>query len=298
MKRLLLASIVVTVFSLPAYGQWNDEQAAMQRMERLERDLQLLQRQVARGESPTVTTAIPLNADEMTDTGGPAGLSVRLSQMEEEMRALRGKLEEVEFKNRQLSENLEKFQRDTEFRFNEGKQAPGSEPSAASTTPPADSDTANTERKPLTGNLAESKPETAKEISASEFASPREHYQHAFRLLQQTNYDEASKSFADFIKRHPKDPLIGNAYYWQGETYYIRRDYVQAADHFRQGFEVMPNGQKAGDNLLKLAMSLGALQRDKEACVVLGQVVSRFKKKSPAIAEKAEQERQRVGCKA
>ncbi|MFN9110798.1 MAG: hypothetical protein ACK5XN_12085, partial [Bacteroidota bacterium] len=163
MKRLLLASIVVTFLSLPAYAQWNDEQAAMQRMERLERDLQLLQRQVARGETPTITTITPLNESEVADTGGPAALGVRLSQMEEEMRALRGKLEEVEFKNRQLSENLEKFQRDTEFRFNEGKQASGAETSAASTTPPADSDTANTERKPLTGNLAESKPEAAKE---------------------------------------------------------------------------------------------------------------------------------------
>ncbi len=293
MKRLLFVVYVAASICSPAYAQLTENQATMLRMERLERDLQLLQRQMARGETPT-TTLTPLNDNEIAESGGPAALGVRLSQMEEEMRALRGKVEEVEFKNRQLAENFEKFQRDTEFRFNEGKAAASP---AATDAPATAADTSKTERKPLTGNLAESKPETPPaEAKTTEFATPREHYQHAFRLLQQTNYDEASKTFADFIKRHPKDPLIGNAYYWQGETYYIRRDYVQAADHFRQGFEVMPNGQKAGDNLLKLAMSLSALQRDKEACVVLGQVVSRFKKKSPAITEKAEQERQRVGC--
>ena len=82
-------------------------------------------------------------------------------------------------------------------------------------------------------------------------------------------------------KKHPKDPLVGNAYYWQGETYYIRRDYVNAADSFRQGFEALPTGPKAPDNLLKLAMSLNALNRDKEACVVLGQVISKYKNGLP-----------------
>jgi tol-pal system protein YbgF len=290
MKRLFFLLTASMLVYTPAYAQWNDDQANMQRMERLERELQLLQRQVARGESPTVTTITPLNENEVADTGGPAALGVRLSQMEEEMRALRGKVEEVEFKNRQLAENLEKLQRDTEFRFNEIK--PGTTAMVAET---ATETASKNERKPLAGNAPEGSAEPTEKPSG-EFANPRDHYQHAFRLLQQTNYEEASKSFADFIKRYPKDPLIGNAYYWQGETFYIRRDYVGAADHFRQGFEALPNGQKAGDNLLKLAMSLNALQRDKEACVVLGQVISRFKKKSPAIGDKAQQERERIGC--
>ncbi len=132
--------------------------------------------------------------------------------------------------------------------------------------------------------------------SKTDFASPRDHYNYAFRLLNQTQYPEAAAAFDSFTKKYPKDPLVGNAYYWEGETYYIRRDYVNAADNFRQGFEALPEGPKAPDNLFKLAVSLDALNRDKEACVVLGQVVTKFKKNSTSVTDKADQEQKRIGC--
>ena len=61
----------------------------------------------------------------------------------------------------------------------------------------------------------------------------------------------------------------------------------------------MPQGPKAGDNLLKLAMSLDALNRDKEACVVLKQIIVKFKQSStsPLLSAKADQESKRIGCK-
>ncbi len=125
---------------------------------------------------------------------------------------------------------------------------------------------------------------------------PREHYNYAFRLLNQTQYEEAAAAFAAFTKKYPKDPLVGNAFYWSGETFYIRRDYVKAADNFRQGFEALPDGPKAADNLLKLSMSLDALNRDKEACVVLAQITTKFKKSSSSVTDKADQEQKRIGC--
>jgi tol-pal system protein YbgF len=274
----------------------------MERMDRLERDIMLLQRQLARGEPlPAAATAnlAPLTEEEIAASGGPASLDVRLSNMEDEMRVLRGKVEEVEFQNRKLAENFEKFQKDTEFRFGELQGgAPMSDPAAATGSA--------TERKPLAenGDVPASGTTAGDGVlrppstqTGDDYATPRDHYNHAFKLLQQTKYDDAAKTFEGFIKKHPKDPLVGNAYYWLGETHYIRRDYVAAADNFRQGFEVLPNGHKAGDNLLKLAMSLNALQRDKEACVVLGQVVTKYKKSSVSITEKAHQEQKRIGCK-
>lgn len=299
MKRML-PLFLLCLFSSAASAQ--TDIAAAERMERLERDIQLLQKQVARGETP----AAPINDESIAAAGGPAQLEVRLSKMEEDMRALRGKVEEVEFGNRKLSEDFTKFQKDTEFRFGELTHTPANaaapapveagkkperkplngNPDPASTTPPAPGDTTGGDgilRKP------EDKP-------ASEFNTPRDHYNYAFRLLNQTKYEEAAHAFSDFTKKYPKDPLIGNAYYWQGETYYIRRDYVAAADNFRQGFEALPSGPKAADNLLKLAMSLDALERDKEACVVLGQVVTKFKKSSISITDKAQQEQKRIGC--
>ena len=273
--------------------------AAQQRIDRLERDLQLLQRQLARGES--LPSAIADDVAPISDGAidNPAQLGVRLSSMEEEMRRLRGKLEENEFQVKRVSEGLERMQKDVDFRFNELAQAkpataPTGQPQPDAASAPAGAEGAQTLAAPAS-KPAKEEPASAEKDSDG-FASPKEHYNHAFRLLNETKYDEAAKAFDSFTKKYPKDPLVGNAYYWQGETYYIRRDYVTSADSFRQGFEALPAGPKAADNLLKLAMSLNALKRDKEACVVLTQLISKFKKTSVSVVDKAQQEQKRIGC--
>lgn len=298
----ILALLVFSFAAVSAHAQdmGIDDQA--HRVDRLERDIMLLQRQLARDETP--------DGPQVTGIiSNPAQLEVRLSNMEDELRTLRGRVEESEFRSKQTAEMLEKFQRDVEFRFKELQQAPG----AATETP-----VAAPAPEPITVDKVEPKSEKVIEVAtktevpeqpttggdgvlrapqeSDEFASPRDHYNYAFRLLNQTKYAEAAAAFADFISKYPKDPLIGNAYYWQGETFYIRRDYVNAADHFRLGFEALPEGPKAADNLLKLAMSLDALERSKEACVVLNQILVKFKNSSTNVIKKATKERKRIGC--
>ncbi len=322
--RLLLPLLLVTASALPALAQTDDNSVAQERINRLERDIMLLQRQISRGQPVRAPVG---DADLSPD--GAAQLEVRLSAMEEDLRAINGKIEEAEFQNRKLSETLEKFQKDTEFRFSEmgGKgpsaydeesgKAPAQPAAAAAATPVAPAPESGEERKTFTPKTpaAESDTPTAAEHptgpttagdgvlrapekeSTDTYATPRDLYNYAFRLLNQTKYEESASAFESFTKKYPKDPLIGNAYYWQGETFYIRRDYVTAADSFRQGFEALPTGPKAPDNLLKLAMSLDALGRNKEACVVLQQVVVKFKKSAASVATRAEQERKRIGCK-
>ncbi len=320
MKRTfpLLATLLISASTLtfPTFSQAMDNTAAMERMERIERDFMLLQRQVARGGPTTV------NTDDLPAEGA-AQLEVRLSSIEEELRLLNGKVEENEFQVKKLVETFEKFQKDTEFRLNEmapgaasadGVQpAPGTKPDPAQQTlqkrDPAHVKTIE-EGKTVETPTAATGESAPKDLTTAgdgvlrvpekedpeSFSTPRDLYNYAFRLLNDTRYEDAAASFAAFTKKYPKDPLIGNAYYWQGESYYIRRDFVSAADNFRQGFEVLPTGPKAPDNLLKLAMSLDALKRDKEACVVLQQIIIKFKKSTASVANKAELEKKRIGC--
>jgi tol-pal system protein YbgF len=198
-----------------------------------------------------------------------------------------------------IQRNLEKLQRDVDLRFADlanRQPAPAVSPMAAEpATAPKDGKEAATSPAGSDAGADKSEDDPAPNANG-EFATPREHYNYAFRLLNQTKYKEAADSFAQFTKKHPKDALVGNAYYWQGETHYIRRDYGNAADMFRQGFEAMPDGPKAADNLLKLAMSLSALKREKEACVVLEQLATKFTKSSKNIANRAVQEQKRIGC--
>jgi len=255
--------------------------------------------------APPPPSMMPSVMGEMPPQDGPvtaAQLELRLSNMEDELRSLRGKNEELNFQIKKLTDNMDKMQRDVEMRLGdmEGRKPLAGNESAkpemklgeAAPAAPAPEDSFPKTPHGTTGGDG-----ILKLPGDSAEPTPRDLYNHAFRLLNQTKYSEAAAAFDSFTKKYPKDPLIGNAYYWEGETYYIRRDYVTAADNFRAGFEALPSGPKAADNLLKLSMSLSALSRDKEACVVLSQVVTKFKKDSVSVTEKAQAEQKRLGCK-
>ena len=65
------------------------------------------------------------------------GLLVRIDRLENQLRSMNGQIEQLQFQNRRLEEQLRKFQQDVDFRFQEGagKSAPRHTPSP-STTPP------------------------------------------------------------------------------------------------------------------------------------------------------------------
>jgi tol-pal system protein YbgF len=62
---------------------------------------------------------------------------VRLNRLENQVRSLSGKIEELEYENRQLREQMRKFQEDVEYRFQERSGAPRSGPSPGTGTTPA-----------------------------------------------------------------------------------------------------------------------------------------------------------------
>lgn len=241
-----------------------------------------------------------------------ARLQVKISELEEEIRNLRGKIEQMSYENQQLKEQMQKSQTDVNFRLDaiEKKQAAAVTPAPAAAVQPRqqadntpDSGQLQPVEEPADQDSSENSddgnsnaPATIAPVSSiPKFATPRDHYNYAFKLLNQAKYPEAGAAFSAFTKQYPKDPLIGNAWYWLGETYYVQRDYVRAADDFRQGYESMPTGPKAPDNLLKLAMSLNAIKKDKEACVILKQVVAKFGS-SGSMRQRAEQEINTIRC--
>ena len=77
-------------------------------------------------------------------------------------------------------------------------------------------------------------------------------------------------------------PLAGNAQYWLGETYYVRKDYENAATAFALGYQKYPKSAKAADDLLKLGMSLGNLGKKPDAC-------TRLRAARPRLPDRARQ---------
>jgi len=320
MRLLYLLPLAPLLLATPAFAQLADE-----RIDQLEEQLMLLERKMERSSGSTTRPSVEATSGDSGVANAQA--DTRITALEEEIRKLRGSIEEKDFQNRRTAEELDKFKRDTEFRLGEMEKAAAAAAAAPPPTPapeekPAKPTAADKAAAAQKAAAAKKKAElTVKEVpddeaappaeeaepaapveekpaddDAAAAATPREEYNYAFRLLNQNQYDEASKNFAAFTKKHPKDPLVGNAYYWRGETFYIRKDYASAMDNFRQGFEAMPNGPKAPDNLLKLGMSLAALKKKEEACIVLSQVATKYKTTSVNTATKAQAEQKRVGC--
>lgn len=247
----------------------------------------------------THTVLTPALAEENAPEVSSARTEVRVVQMEEEIRRLRGQIEQLQFSIRQLGGEQKKLSEDLEYRLRtlEEKQASHTPAPAATTLAPAPAP--EEDLKEPAKFEPEKKPAAAAKPSATgnDFPDANAHYSQAFKLLNEKRYSEASSSFDSFVKKYPGDPLTANAYYWLGESYYARNDFTRSADSFRKGFENNPDGQKAPDNLFKLGKSLAQVKRVNEACVIYTQVGKRYGDSAPRIAKRAEEERLALQCK-
>ncbi|MFQ5974033.1 MAG: tol-pal system protein YbgF, partial [Alphaproteobacteria bacterium] len=138
--------------------------------------------------------------------------------------------------------------------------------------------------------------EYGREVMRTSPEDVRGPYFHAFDLLAKPDYELAEKAFRAFIKACPEDPRVSDAWYWLGETYYFRNDYESAARTFARGYEGYPDGGKAPNSVLKLGLSLAALDRTEDACITLGELSKRYPDAADNILRRGQRESERLGC--
>jgi tol-pal system protein YbgF len=247
-----------------------------------------------------------------------ARLDARITQLEQDLRGVTGRVESLSHQIRQLNDKLERLSSDLDLRFEQLKaqaggqpgpggvgpgsgggprmlgggeddpaRAPGQQTSAPQTFPPQAAAAPALPPPPA--------PETRPQTAAPQ-GSSKEQYAAAFALMQKANYAGASAAFSDFLSRYPDDALADNARYWLGESYYARGDYPRAAETFFEAYEKNKTGPKAPDTLLKLGMALGNLNKKKEACASFRELSRAFPNAAAAIKDKAAQESRRLGC--
>jgi tol-pal system protein YbgF len=319
MRGLVLGAALIGALQLLSVGtvraQDRDLRPLLDRLERMERDMNQLQRQVYRGGS-TSGAPVPLAP---ADGGTAVNLELRLDQIETQMRTLTGSLEEANYSIDQLKRRLDKLVGDVDQRLTQ-LEHPGTPAGAAAggvaAATPAPGAGANPAAPPSQAGVLVAPPAAAQNpggqtAAARPAAAPaatsggpgtlptgsaQDQYNYAFGLLRQADYPAAEEALRSFVQRYPNDPLAGNAEYWLGETYYVRKDYNNAAATFAEGYRKYPQSGKAADNLLKLGMSLGNVGQKKEACLTFSQLAHDFPKASGNITERVNQEKQRLGC--
>ena len=155
----------------------------------------------------------------------------------------------------------------------------------------------NEETKLLIEDEKEIKNDNQKVAIIKPSKEPQEIYQRAFNMLSKGNYEAAEVAFLKFIKDFSDHSLTSNAYYWLGETFYVRKNYIQAAQNFAAGYKKFPKGSKASAQLLKLGISLYALNKNKEACSTFAKLNKEFSDLSLSISSRVNTFKEKLDCK-
>lgn len=311
------AVLAVVVVPAVARAQMQDDRTMEQRLDRIERDLNMLERQVYRG----APAAMPAPGSSGGAPTTAADIEIRMERVESQMRDLTGQVEEIANGLDQLKQRIEQINSDIDVRFSQlaggappprasdqprlaaGPPPPAGMPPLGSVVPPPGGGGGglnpifNTLSPPGT---APPRQPAAVEPPVAERPPPAgtvsEQFNRAFGLVKQADYSAAETALRAFIEAHPNDPLAGNAQYWLGQTYFARGRYPEAASTFAEGYKRFPKGQKAPENLLYLAMSLAKADQKKNACLALAQLAEAFPTAAAAVRERAAAERKRVGC--
>ena len=226
-----------------------------------------------------------------------ADAQARLDALEEEMRQLRGQVEQQGYTIDQLRRQLEQSRTAAPAAQMQPQMQPmAQQPAPAATNGVASGAASVGAPQPLTGSSSAATPPAPAAGGSLPGSATTDSYSQAFALLQQGNYTAAEQGFAAFLQARPSDPLAGNAQYWLAETFYVRKDYARAAQEFLKGYQAYPAGSKAPDSLLKLALSLSSLGQKEQSCRTLTQLNTDYPSLSRTLADRATQERQRLAC--
>ncbi len=196
----------------------------------------------------------------------------QVDQMQREMRAMQGQLEEAQHLIQRMQESQRKQYLDLDARL---RALEGGNPTADpgySGVPVIPSPVADTTSPQHAPSSAPQPTDSANASAEDEVQS----YRKAYETLQAGHYDAAVDAFSEFLQRYPGGEYADNAYYWLGEAYYVKRDFNAARQAFRQVVDKFQNSPKVPDAMLKLAYIDLELGQDKKAREALQEIVRRF----------------------
>jgi tol-pal system protein YbgF len=246
-----------------------------------------------------------------------AALEVRLSRLEELLRQLTGRIEEVEYAQRQTSARIDELVADLDARL--PRQA-GAAPAAPAPTQgalaepepprPAQPSLIAPDESARQGYVLGTIPQdslqgqpgapTAPQPSLQARLAPQGAdavYRQALDQLQAGSWADAEQTFDSFVNSYPDDPRASTASYWVGETYLFRKDYPTAASVFARNYRTYgQDAPRAPDNLLKLGMALAAMGDRAKACQTFTELGKRHPNASAPIRQALGREKTAAGC--
>ena len=209
-------------------------------------------------------------------------LLARVSELEEEVRRLRGRLDVAENANRRLSEDVEKLRGDMDFRLQhlEGGGRP-----AAARPPQGPAAAAAPAPTPPAANSQPTGPRTAERALADGQAA-----------LARGDFTTAETAAREVIAGRA-GPRTQDAQILLGEALLGRRQYQNAALAFDEAYRRNRQSSRAPEALLGLSNAFVGFGARREACDTLAQLTSEYTRLSPQMTQRVADTRRRAQCR-
>ncbi len=324
----LLLLIILIIFNINTnLNAQNNNDVIINKIESLERDIRDVQRKIYQSNENNQANNLTneSNNNQSVTSKGLANHELRLIEIEEQYRKTNGLIEELSFKIKKLEEenlSLKKSINDLINKLEVTKLSSNNinenETLSQNVNESNQKNNIINDESSNVGVLARINPDGTDEIVKTNEISnaientdtleknqekiinsknPEEIYQRAYNMLSKGEYEAAETAFTSFIKDYPENKLSSNAYYWLGETFYVRKNYQLAAYNFAAGYKKFPQGSKAPDQLLKLGISLYSLEKKSESCATFKKLIKEFPEIPTRILNRANSFKERLECK-
>jgi TolA-binding protein len=285
MKPILAALLVFAALlaAPPARAQLESREAIELRNQILElrRDVQSLREQIGRGGGggsvlggSSRPAPAPAGGGEMT-----AALLDRVLQLEDQVRLLRGRIDEEENGRKRQGDDLKKDLDDLNFKLGAGAPPPSSSP------PP----------KPL-GTLPATPPATTPAAPGALRRTPEVAMQEGNAALARRDYAQAEAAAREVLA-FPRSPRAADAQFLLAQALNGKKDFQAAAIAYDDSYNRARTGSHAQDSLLGLANALNSIGEKRAACATLDKLRAEFPALRADLRDSVAGARQRAGCK-
>ena len=207
-----------------------------------------------------------------TGAAGQANVELlnRLTQLQSEVQALRGQVEQLQNDNAALREGSDNRYKDLDGRLQRMESSATAAPPVSavpsSRAPPSSS----------SPGLVNRMPPPAQSAPPPAAGDERAAYDSAFAALRAGDYVASARGFKAYLDAFPGGALAPNAWYWLGESYYVTQNYPIALQSFDTLLQRFPASSKAPDALLKRGFAQIELGQTGPGQQTLNRVISDF----------------------
>lgn len=232
---------------------------------------------------------------------------LRIGRLESTVRQLSGQIEELQFANRQLQEQIKALQSGAPAAAASTSSAASSSASAAAASKPIDlvatAKGASPETAAPAGTMAAqaaaaktASSEPPKAAEPQKPLDPKGQVDAARGQLKAGDAEGAAAAMREFLKTNAKDPNALDAAMVLGDAEYRLKHFPEAAQQYLKIAQMTPPPASAPLSFLKLGDALVGMNQKPQACGAYAEFGKRFPDADAALKARAERSKKGAGC--